>query len=151
MPLTRTLTIALVAAIAVGGCATVKNTQGYIPDEELVASVQPGIDNKQSVEQTLGEPTITAQWDDNTWYYITRKTGHRAFLRPKPQEQDILVVHFAEDGTVRGVENRGLEQVVPISPNSDKTRTAGRKDGLLEALFGNIGTVGAAGGGGPPQ
>lgn len=151
MPLTRTLTIALVAAIAVGGCKTVKNTQGYIADTELVASVQPGIDNKQSVQRTLGEPTIVGQWDENVWYYVTRHTAHRAFLRPKPREQDILAVYFAADGTVQKVEQRGLEQVIPISPNSDKTRTAGRKDGLLEALFGNIGTVGAGGAGGPPQ
>jgi hypothetical protein len=52
---------------------------------------------------------------------------------------------------VAGVDRRGLEQVADLTPNSDKTPTLGREATLLEDLFGNIGTVGAAPGGGPPQ
>jgi hypothetical protein len=69
-----------------------------------------------------------------------------------PSTQRVLIVRFAPDGSVAAVERRGLEQVADIAPNADKTPTLGRESTLLEDLFGNIGTVGAApGGGGGPQ
>lgn len=146
MLFTRTSAFALAIGLILTStaCSRVRNTQGYIVDEELVASVQPGVDNKESVTRTLGRPTMIADWDDNTWYYISRTTEQLAFLRPNPEEQTLLVIRFRQDGNVASVDQRGLEQVVDISPNSDKTRTMGRESGLLQDLFGNIGQVGAA-------
>ena len=139
----------------VAGCSTSKqmmNNQGYIADEEHASSVQPGVDNKQSVEKALGRPTMTAQWSEDSWYYLSRNTKQLAFARPSPQSQRVLIVHFDKDGNVLSVERRGMEQVANISPNTDKTPTLGREASLLEDLFGNLGTVGSmpgAGGGGP--
>ena len=42
----------------------------------------------------------------------------------------------------------GMEQVVQIDPDGDKTPTLGRERSFLEDLFGNIGTVGAPAHGG---
>lgn len=159
MPYPTRHILALMAAPALlaglGGCANkqMQNNQGYVADEELVASVQPGVDNKDSVAKALGRPTSIAQWDGNTWYYISRNTRQLAFARPVPKSQSILIVRFAQDGSVAGVERRGMEQVADLTPNSDKTPTLGREASLLEDLFGNIGTVGAGGGapGGAPQ
>jgi outer membrane protein assembly factor BamE (lipoprotein component of BamABCDE complex) len=151
----RRLPILLLAAAALGtaACAEkqIQNNQGYIADEELANSVQPGVDNKESVEKALGRPTLASKWDDNVWYYISRNTRQLAFARPVPATQRILIIRFAPDGSVAGVDRRGLEQVADLTPNSDKTPTLGREATLLEDLFGNIGTVGAAPGGGPPQ
>jgi outer membrane protein assembly factor BamE (lipoprotein component of BamABCDE complex) len=142
------------AALSTAGCAErqIQNNQGYIADEELADSVQPGVDNKESVEKALGRPTLSSKWDDNVWYYISRNTRQLAFARPVPATQRILIIRFAPDGSVTAVDRRGLEQVADLTPNPDKTPTLGRESTLLEDLFGNIGTVGAApGGGGPPQ
>lgn len=152
----RRLPILLLAAALLGtaACAErqIQNNQGYIADEELANSVQPGVDNKESVEKALGRPTLASKWDSNVWYYISRNTRQLAFARPVPASQRIMIVRFAPDGTVAAVERRGLEQVTDLSPNKDKTPTLGREATLLEDLFGNIGTVGAApGAGGPPQ
>ena len=153
MPVARLLFVPLALAIGLGGCTQIRNSQGFIADEELLASVQPGVDNKQSVQKALGRPTMVAQWDDKVWYYMSRSTEQLAFLRPEPTAQNILIVRFAADGTVEKVERRGLEQVADITPDSDKTPTLGREASLIEDLFGNIGTVGAGvpGGGGPQQ
>jgi outer membrane protein assembly factor BamE (lipoprotein component of BamABCDE complex) len=143
----------LVALVLLGAaaCTHIKTQQGYVIDPELLASVQAGVDNKASVAKTLGRPTIIAEWDDNSWYYVARKMQQTAFLRPKPVDQTILIVRFAPDGTVKSVEKRGMDKVADITPNSDKTRTLGRETGWLQDLFGNIGQVGAGGapGGGP--
>src|SRR5687767_5945570 len=60
--------------VAMGGtaCAPIKSHQGYVIDKELVDSVQPGVDNRESVMQTLGRPTLTSQFNQGEWYYVSR-------------------------------------------------------------------------------
>ena len=146
------LILAAVALLAAAGCTRIQSTQGYIIDNELVKAVQPGVDNKQSIRQSLGRPTMASQWDDNVWYYISRDTKQIAFARPRASSQNMLIITFAKDGSVAKVEKRGLELAQNISPNRDKTPTLGRDQSLWKDLFGNIGQVGAMpGGGGGPQ
>lgn len=141
------LLISLVAvAFAASGCTRIRQNQGYLVDETLLTSIQPGVDNRDSVAKTLGRPTFSSQFDSKEWYYITRITGQYAFAQPKVLSQSILVVSFDPAGNVEKVERRGMEQVAKINPVGDKTPTLGREGGLLEELFGNIGQVGAGSG-----
>ena len=139
--------IALVAlAITAGGCTRIRQNQGYLVDETLLTSIQPGVDNRESVAKTLGRPTFSGQFDAKEWYYVTRNTGQYAFASPRVLSQSILVVSFDKAGNVEKVERRGMEQAAQITPEKDKTPTLGRDTGLFEELFGNIGQVGAGGG-----
>lgn len=133
-------------ALAAGGCTRIKQNQGFLVDETLLTSIQPGVDNRESVAKTLGRPTFTAQFDNGEWYYVSRLTGQYAFIQPKVQDQSILIVHFDTAGNVSKVERRGMEQIAKIDPVGDKTPTLGRNGSLLDDLFGNIGSVGAIGG-----
>lgn len=130
------------------GCARVRAHQGYIVDNLLVDSIQPGIDNKASVERTLGRPTFAGQFSENEWFYVARDTRQLAFSSPKPVNQTVLRVRFDQAGNVAAVDKTGLELVAKIDPEGDKTPTLGRKRGLFQEIFGNIGAVGAAGGAG---
>ncbi|WP_439532816.1 outer membrane protein assembly factor BamE [Polymorphobacter sp.] len=138
----------MAAALLASGCSRVKVDQGYLADETLVTSIQAGIDNRQSVEKTLGRPTFASQFGEAQWYYVSRNTGQYAFIRPKVLSQSILIVSFDKDGNVTNVERRGMDKIANISPSGDKTPTLGRETGLFEDIFGNIGTVGAGGVGG---
>lgn len=140
---------ALTAGLAVSGCSSIRQPRGYIVDQALVASVQPGIDNRRSVEGTLGRPTFTSQYGDPTWYYVSSTTGTSPFGRPEVKEHQVLAVEFDAAGNVVSAERSGIEKVVFLSPDSDETPTLGRERGFLEDLFGNIGTVGAPGAGAP--
>lgn len=153
MPFNTRLILIPLLLLGAAGCTRFQNNQGYIADEELVTSVQPGVDNKQSVERALGRPTMSGQFDDTVWYYVSRNTNQLAFARPVPKNQSVLIVRFGPDGNVTAVERRGMELVANISPDSDKTPTLGRETGIIEDLFGNIGQVGSVpgGGGGAPQ
>jgi outer membrane protein assembly factor BamE (lipoprotein component of BamABCDE complex) len=136
----------LVAVTAgLGGCAKTQDIQGYLVDETLVAAVQPGVDNKESVQNTLGRPTFTGTFDQNDWYYVARRTKNYAFVHPKVNQQTVLHVRFDQAGNVAAVERKGLEQVVSIDPMNDKTPTLGREKSIWDELFGNIGAVGAPG------
>ncbi len=136
---------ALALAAGLSGCARVRGHQGYIVDRTLVAAIQPGVDNRESVEKTLGAPSFAGEFDDRTWYYVSRATKQFSFGAPTPVSQLTLAVHFDPAGNVSSIERGGLEKVVSIHPVADKTPTLGRKRSLFQELFGNIGAVGAAG------
>ena len=132
-----------------------RDHRGYFADQTLLAAVQPGVDNRASVERTLGRPTFTSQFGQQVWYYVAVNTAQAPFGRPRTTDEMVLKVTFDPAGNVAAVERTGMEKVVRLDPESDKTPTLGRERGFLEDLFGNIGAVGApgaAGGGGsrPP-
>lgn len=135
------------AAALLPGCTAIRESRGYIDDPVLTSSIQPRIDNQQSVEGTLGRPTFTSQYGTPMWYYVSSVTGQRPFNRPRIREHSVLAITFDEAGQVVDVKRSGIEEVVFLDPNGDKTPTLGRERGFLEDLFGNIGQVGAGGGG----
>ena len=141
---------ALVGALAlVSGCSSVVEHRGYIADPVLFQSVHAGIDNRQSVEGTLGRPTFTSQFGEPVWYYVSSLTKQKPFSSPRIDTHTVLAIRFDAAGNVIAADRSGVEKVVRIKPDSDKTPTLGRERGILQDLFGNIGQVGAAGMGGP--
>ena len=143
---TRSLALAILAASSLtAGCTQVRDHQGYLFDPVLLASVQPGVDNRDSVSGTLGRPSFVGQFTDRDWYYVSRNTLNLGFEMPDPVAQTVLHIRFDEAGNVADVSRTGIEQVVSINPSSDETPTLGRDRGFFQELFGNIGAVGAAG------
>lgn len=144
----RAMTIAALglAGIAAGACTPLRSHQGYIVDADLVNSVQPGVDNRASVLQTLGKPTFTSQFNQGDWYYISRDSRNFAYNNPKAKTQLTLRISFNPAGTVTSISKGGVEQIASISLYGKTTPTLGRKRGFFDELFGNIGTVGAIGG-----
>ena len=139
---------ALLAALAlVSGCSSITQHRGYVVEPTLIQSVHAGIDNRQSVEQLLGEPSFKSQFGPPTWYYVGNYTKQKPFTTPKIDKETVLAVTFDPAGNVASTEESGVERVVRINPDSDKTPTLGRERSLLQDLFGNIGQVGAGGGG----
>lgn len=134
-------------ALLAQGCTQFRAHQGYIGDSVLISSVQAGVDNKESVQGTLGRPTFVGQFSSNDWYYFARDTKQLAFRNPRPTAQTILHIQFDNAGNVTAVNQRGLENVAMLSPEGDKTPTLGRDTSFFEELFGNIGAVGAPGAG----
>ncbi|MEM7781381.1 MAG: outer membrane protein assembly factor BamE [Pseudomonadota bacterium] len=139
------------AVMALGACSSIRESRGFVNDPVLVSTVQPGIDNRRSVEGALGRPTFESQYGENTWYYISSVTGRRPFVRPRIRNHFVMAIKFDEEGNVASVDRSGIDQVVYLQPDGDKTPTLGRERGFLEDLFGNIGQVGSGpvGGAGP--
>ena len=137
--------------VLTSGCARMRDHQGYVFDETLAEAIQPGVDNRDSVQGTLGRPTFVGQFTPNDWYYVSRNTRQAAFTMPRPVEQTVLKVTFDQSGNVAAVERSGLEEVVFIMPMLDKTPTLGRDRSFFEELFSNVGQVGSLGGAGQPQ
>ncbi|MBM3927013.1 MAG: outer membrane protein assembly factor BamE [Sphingomonadales bacterium] len=141
----RPLALTLLCGVALSACTPLRGHQGYVIDADLVNSIQPGVDNRDSVRQVMGYPTIAGQFGQGDWYYVARDTRNYAFQNPRPVQQSTLRVRFNDAGVVTAIDRMGLEQVVNITPDRRKTPTLGRERGFFQDLFGNIGTVGAAG------
>ena len=144
---------AICAAIALAGlsasCARIRDHKGYVADSTLIGTVQPGVDNRDSVARTLGRPSFTGQFDkDRTWYYVARDTRQLAFRNPRPVAQTTLIVRFDDRGNVASVDRTGIDKVERVSLYGDKTPTLGRDRGFFTELFGNIGRVGSVAQGG---
>ncbi len=137
--------------LVLAGCSSIDNHRGYINDEVLIAAIEPGLDNQQSVRGTLGQPTMVSQFGEPVWYYVSSRTEQTPFRQPKIRQHSVLSIRFDEAGNVLSTNRTGMEQVARITPDGDETPTLGRERGFLEDLLGNIGSVGtgAPGGAGP--
>lgn len=140
---------ALIGAILLSGCQSmgIRDHRGAVIDQELVAAIQPGVDNKQSVERTLGRPSFIGQFNQNDWYYVSRDTKSLAFRGPAVLDQSVVHVRFDAAGNVVAVNRTGKELIASIDPESAETPTLGRERSFFDELFGGIGTVGSGVGG----
>jgi outer membrane protein assembly factor BamE (lipoprotein component of BamABCDE complex) len=148
----RTSTI-MIAAVLAAGCASNRAHKGAVIDPQLASSIQPGTDNKASVQKLLGTPTLTGEFTPNDWYYVSRDTNQLAFRNPRVTKQMVMLVRFDSAGNVASVQRTGKELVLGVNPSHRATPTLGRKKSFFEELFGNIGSVSGAGlpSGGSPQ
>ena len=134
---------ALIGTALLAGCAGIHNHRGAVIDAELVPAITVGVDNRESVERTLGKPTFTGTFADADWYYVSRDTTQFAFRSPKVEKQTVLHIRFDAAGNVAAIEQTGPELIANINPVNDKTPTLGRQNSFFEDIFGNIGTVNA--------
>lgn len=144
MPARNILKFSLIAsaALATSACGNGRALRGYVFDTELADAIQPGVDNRASVETTLGTPTMKATFDDGTWYYISTTVRIRPIFWPDAKEHRVLAVSFNDSGVVSDVNNLGLEDMREVNNVGDKTPTKGRKLNFFEQIFGSIGRFG---------
>lgn len=141
------IAIAMSGAALLGGCAGIHNHRGEVLDPQLISSIQPGTDNKASVQKLLGTPSFVSEFTPNDWYYVSRDTLDIAFRNPRVQKQTLLHVKFDQAGNVASVERTGKELVENVRPAKQQTPTGGRKRTFLEDVFGGISSVGGGSGG----
>ncbi len=145
------VSIAVAGAALLVGCSNTRVHKGTVLNQQLVTSIQPGVDNKASVEKMLGRPSFTGEFTPNEWYYFSRDVRQIAFANPRVTDQTVLHVSFDPKGNVTAVNHTGRELVMNVNPANRTTPTMGRSKSFFDELFGNIGQVGAGGLGGPAQ
>ena len=139
------------AALLAAGCASNRAHKGAVIDPQLASSIQPGVDNKASVQKLLGTPTLAGEFTPNDWYYVSRDTNQVAFRNPRVTRQLVMLVRFDQAGNVASIQRTGKELILGLNPSHRQTPTLGRKKSFFDELFGNIGSVssgGLPGGGG---
>ncbi|MSP51604.1 MAG: outer membrane protein assembly factor BamE, partial [Alphaproteobacteria bacterium] len=112
-------TIVLAAA-----CAPIVDIHGFIPDNELLDRVKVGEFTRAQLTELLGAPSSVAQFDGETWYYISRRTEAIAFLKPKIVDQRVVGVSFSKDtGVVTEVKRFEIDDAREIALVERETPT----------------------------
>lgn len=123
------------AAALLMGCTPVISQRGYLPDPVGEASIKVGTDTKTSVQQRLGDPSTSATFGDDTWYYISSTDRQVAFFDPTVTMRKILAVHFDKDGKVADIKHYGLKDGHIVAFESRTTPAKGRELTFLQQLF----------------
>ena len=129
------------------GCATTVEQRGNLPPQDKIAGIHPGSTTKDEVVKILGSPSSVGVFNDKSWYYISRRTGQFAFLDPNVIDQQVYIVNFDDQGVVKAVDHKGLEDGKEIVPVARTTPAPGRELSFFEQLVGNLGKFNKSAGG----
>lgn len=135
---------ALAFAVVLTGCTVSEDQRGNLPDPDRLAEIKPGVTTKQQVIKILGSPSSESTFDDDTWYYISRKTKQIAFFSPTVLDQQVYIVDFNDKGIVKEVGHKTMADAGHVTPASGATPSPGRELSFMEQLIGNIGRFGGS-------
>jgi outer membrane protein assembly factor BamE (lipoprotein component of BamABCDE complex) len=138
---------AISGAVLIAGCATSVEQRGNLPAQDKVAEIHPGSTTKDEVIKILGSPSSVGVFNDKSWFYISRRTGQLAFFDPNVVDQQVYIVSFDEQGVVKEVDHKGLEDGQQITPVARATPAPGRELSFLEQVIGNLGKFNKSAGG----
>jgi len=138
---------AALIAMTVTACSSRSANRGNMPTTEQVETIVPGVHGQEDVRAIMGSPSVVSTFDENTWYYIGRRTAQYAFFELRTIEQQVLIVRYGSDGRVERISRLDKSDGREIDLVERETPSAGRKLGILEQLFGNIGRFSGESGG----
>jgi outer membrane protein assembly factor BamE (lipoprotein component of BamABCDE complex) len=135
-PIATTLFAALVAA----GCSTTVTKHGHLFQENDTQQVAPGMSQDQ-VRGSLGTPTTTATvGGGSAFYYIGSTESQNGFMSPVETDRKVFAVYFNPQGSVERSAQYGLKDGKVFDYSKNQTPTHARDEGILKALFRNLGT-----------
>jgi outer membrane protein assembly factor BamE (lipoprotein component of BamABCDE complex) len=140
-------------------CAPTIDQRGYLPDPQLESAIAPGTDTKTSVQDRLGNASITASFGNEAWYYVSSTEKQVAFFTPTVLNREIFAIYFDKSGKVSGMRHFALKDGHVVSFESRETPARGRELTFLQQLLnaqpgtsqGNLEETNPGNGGGPPR
>lgn len=141
----KTILIVTFLMLTLSACTSRKFVRGYMVDEAVISSIKPQVDTHDSVKEMLGSPSSVAPFDNNSWYYYSKKSESLAFFKEKITDLNIIAVRFDTDGYVTSLDRYTLNDKKDVTPVGETTPTNGRELSFIQELFGNIGRFGAGG------
>ena len=127
--------------LVVTGCTPLYRDHGFAPTDAEVSVLTVGKDDRDTVSAAVGRPSASGLLDDTRWYYVESRYKQRGPFAPQEIERQVVVITFAESGTVSNIERFGLEdgQVVALSRRVTDSNIEGIS--FLGQLLGNFGRV----------
>jgi outer membrane protein assembly factor BamE (lipoprotein component of BamABCDE complex) len=125
--------------------------RGTRVDPVALNELIPGTSSRADVQALIGSPTARATFDDNTWIYISQVTSTRIARTPGVRDQQVVILTFDPNGTLRGIARKTKADGEPIAMAAGATPSPGSEASFLQQLFGNVGKFtpsGLPGGGG---
>ncbi len=141
-----TVRIGLVTLLCVSlaACTARYRSHGYVPSEDELQQIVPGVDTRATVEDLIGVPSTSGTLNESGFYYIESDVRHFAWKQPEVVDREVLAIPFDSDGVVENIERHGLEDGQVVPPTRRITRSGDGDISFIRKLFGNIGGLNAA-------
>jgi outer membrane protein assembly factor BamE (lipoprotein component of BamABCDE complex) len=134
--------IALLFCVSLAtGCSPTIETRGFNAENVQFTQIKPGIQSKQQVRDLLGSPSTIPSFDQNTWYYVSKKTSTTSFFTPEVLDQQVTVITFDNRNIVSDIKTYKGEEAKNIKPVERKTETTGYETGVFREVFSNFGRM----------
>lgn len=133
------LGLAAILSLALAACGETITKHGHHFQENDLKQVSNGMSQEQ-VKGALGTPTTTATvGQGSAYYYISSTQGQTSFFKPVEKDRKVLAVYFNQLGSVDRVAHYGIKDGKVFDYARQKTPTPSRDEGILKALFRNLG------------
>ena len=117
---------------------------GYVPLPADLATIQVGVDTRDTVADRVGTPTTGGVLSDGGYYYVRSSFRTFAFLEPEEIDREVLAITFTDAGVVRNVARYGLEdgRIITLEQRVTEDNVPDRT--FIQQLLRNLGNFDAA-------
>lgn len=138
----RRFGLVLGLAVVLAGCTSVYRNHGYVPSQEELAEIVPGVDTRDSVAETVGAPTSSGVLNNGGYYYVASRVRHNGVRKPQVVSRELVAINFDTAGVVTGIEHYSLEdgRVIPLQRRVTSSSIENKT--FLRQLLGNLGNFG---------
>lgn len=142
----RGFALAALVGIAGAGCAETITKHGHMFQDSELKQITPGMSSEQ-VRTSLGTPTTTASLGTGSaFYYISSVESQSMFFAPTEKDRRVVAVYFSQLGAVDRVAQYGLKDGKVVDYLKNETPAHAKDEGILKALFRNLGVQQFGGG-----
>jgi outer membrane protein assembly factor BamE (lipoprotein component of BamABCDE complex) len=131
---------AIFCIIALSGCIPPQvDNRGHVDAFNRTDQVKIGASTREEVMELLGSPSVTNNFGEEIWYYVSKRKESVAFLKPEITQQKVTGIVFDSSGVVTAIKGYGMKDKRIVEMAADVTPTEGHELGVLEQLLGNVG------------
>ncbi len=131
------------AMLVLPGCAVFSDAphyRGIAVSRHDIKELTPGLSRQDDVEAVLGPPTFIPPFNQNDWVYVAQVTKMRIGRTEGVNSQNVVVVAFNSDGTLKSVTEKNLKSAIPASMEQHTTPVPGGSAGFIQQLIGGVGS-----------
>ena len=133
--LARTVALALVLGISLGGCFSETYQKGYVVPEGALEQIPIGASQEQ-VLILMGTPSTVATVSGEVFYYISQRAERRvAFMPQTVVDQRVVAVYFDRNRRVERLANYGMRDGRVFDYVSRTTPSGGEELSYLTNIF----------------
>lgn len=142
----------LALAMALGACtdlplfAAPREVRGHMVEADMLRELTPGVQTRADVAALLGTPSAMSTFNDEEWFYISGITRPRPGRKPLLESQRVVALRFDQTGVLQSVRELTEADARNVQMVERETPVPGTERSFLQALFGNLGSLGPGAG-----
>ena len=134
----------VIGLVGLAACSATYQNHGYVPPEEDLMQLAPGVDTRATVDDVIGAPSASGMLSQGDYYYVRSRVRNYGMFRPEVIERQVLAISFDQQGVIANIERFDLRDgnVVPLSRRVTDSTVQDR--GFLAQMMDNFGNLNPA-------